>query len=139
MENKYLLQKVFSVTNAGLDIIRDVLGDAIDDAVINHKKAFRLRPEERTPSAHLYPPKDSCDCWHVKDFGMGEGGGYFSPIDLYMWINGKSQFRMALEELAERYGVDEQLSVSVNKPDIESVLPVPKSWVQGLVSRSLKV
>ena len=51
MENKYLLQKVFSVTNAGLDIIRDVLGDAIDDAVINHKKAFRLRPEERTPSA----------------------------------------------------------------------------------------
>ena len=36
-----------------------------------------------------------------------------------MWINGKSQFRMALEELAERYGVDEQLSVSVNKPDIE--------------------
>ena len=37
MENKHLLQKVFSVTNAGLDIIRDVLGDAIDDAVINHK------------------------------------------------------------------------------------------------------
>lgn len=131
MENKYLLQKVFSVTNAGLDIIRDVLGDAIDDAVINHKKAFRLRPEERTPSAYLYPPKDSCDCWHVKDFGMGEGGGYFSPIDLYMWINGKSQFRMALEELAERYGVDEQLSVSVNKPDIEKRTARPEELGAG--------
>ena len=95
------MQKVFSVTNAGLDIIRDVLGDAIDDAVINHKKAFRLRPEERTPSAYLYGPDDKHPYWHVKDYGMGEGGGYFSPIDLYMWINGKSQFRMALEELAE--------------------------------------
>ena len=114
-----LLEQVYDASNRGLDIITELL-PTVDDAVINHKKAFRLRPEERTPSAYLYPPKDSGDCWHVKDFGMGEGGGYFSPIDLYMWINGKSQFRMALEEL-------------------KSVLPVPKSWVQGLVSRSLKV
>ena len=93
-----LLEQVYNASNRGLDIITELL-PTVDDAVINHKKAFRLRPEERTPSAHLYPPKDSGDCWHVKDFGMGEGGGYFSPIDLYMWINGKSQFRMALEEL----------------------------------------
>lgn len=76
-----LLQRVYDATRAGLDIITDLL-PAVDDGVINHKKAFRLRTDERTPSAHLYPPKDSSDCWHVKDYGMGEGGGYFSPIDL---------------------------------------------------------
>ena len=130
-QNIDLLQRVYSVTNAGLDIICGILGDIVDDGVINHKKAFRLRPEERTPSAHLYPPKDSSDCWHVKDFGMGEGGGYFSPIDLYMWINGKDQFRIALEELAEHYGVEERLSVSVNKPDIEQRAARPEELGAG--------
>ena len=119
MERTDLLQRVYDATSAGLDIITDLL-PAVDDAVINHKKAFRLRTDERTPSAHLYPPKDSGDCWHVKDFGMGEGGGYFSPIDLYMYLQpGKSNFRMAVEELAERYGVQEELKQSVNKPDTE--------------------
>ena len=115
-----LLQRVYDATNGGLDIITDLL-PAVDDAVINSKKAFRFRPDERTPSAHLYPPKDSGDCWHVKDFGMGEGGGYFSPIDLFLWERGwgKDKFRMALEELAERYGVQEVLSSNTNKPDIE--------------------
>ena len=73
MEAKDLLQRVYDATNSGLDIITDLL-TGIDDEVINRKKAFRLRPEERTPSAHLYPPRDGCDCWHVKDYGMGEGG-----------------------------------------------------------------
>ena len=64
--------------------------------------------DERTPSAYLYPPKDSGDCWHVKDFGMGDGGGYFSPIDLYMWDRGYGQdkFSIALQELAERIGAN---------------------------------
>lgn len=115
-----ILKRVYDATNAGLIIIRDLI-PSVDDAVINHKKAFRLRTDERTPSAHLYPPKDGGDCWHVKDFGMGEGGGYFSPIDLYMWEKGYGQdkFRMALEELAERYGVQEVLRQSVNKPYTE--------------------
>ena len=45
-----LLQRVLDATNRGLDIITDLL-PAVDDAVINQKKAFRLRPEEHTPSA----------------------------------------------------------------------------------------
>ena len=115
-----LLQRVYDETNAGLDIITELL-TAVDDTVINHKKAFRLRPEEHTPSAHLYPPDQKRPYWHVKDYGMGEGGGLFSPIDLYMWDRGYSQekFRIALEELAERYGVQELLKPSVNKPDTE--------------------
>ena len=120
MGNSDLLQRVYDATNAGLAIISDLL-PGIDDEVINHKKAFRLRMEERTPSAHLYPPKDSGDCWHVKDFGMSEEGGYFSPIDLYMWTRGytQSQFSLALHELMEEYGVTEELNPSVNRPEIQ--------------------
>ena len=98
-----LVNQILKETNNGLDIITDLIPD-LDDAVINHKKAFRLRTDDRTPSAHLYPPKDGDDSWHVKDYGMGESGGYFSAVDLYMWFRGYSQdkFRLALEELAER-------------------------------------
>ena len=101
MKDLNLLQRVYDATHSGLDIITDLL-PAVDDAVINQKKAFRLRPDERTPSAHLYPPDQKRPYWHVKDFGMGEGGGLFSPIDLYLWDRGYGQdkFRMALEELA---------------------------------------
>ena len=120
MGNTDLLQRVYDATHDGLDIITDLL-PAVDDAVINNKKAFRLRPDERTPSAHLYPPDQKRPYWHVKDYGMGEGGGLFSPIDLYLWDRGYGQdkFRMALEELSQRYGVEELLTCSTNKPDIE--------------------
>ena len=120
MENNYFLKRVYDATRGGLDIITDLL-PAVDDAVINLKKAFRLRPDERTPSAHLYPPDQKYSYWHVKDFGWGEDGGFFSPIDLYMWDRGysKDKFRMALEELAEHYGVQELLSRSTNMPVIE--------------------
>ena len=122
-----LVKRVLDATCAGLTIITDLL-PAVDDGVINHKKPFRLRPDEGNPSAHLYPPKDSGDCWHVKDFGMGDGGGYFSPVDLYMRERGyvQSQFSLAIHELAERYGVEETLQKSVNKPDIEQRPALPE-------------
>ena len=75
---KSLLQHVYDHSNDGLDIIFDVCPQAVD-AVANKRK-FRLRSNEHTPSACVYPPKDANDCWHVKDFGMGEGEGYFSPL-----------------------------------------------------------
>lgn len=114
------LQRVYDATNAGLDIIRQLLPE-VGDGVTNHKKPFRLRPEEHTPSARLYPPKDADDCWHVKDYGNIEGGGYFSPIDIYMWEcgYGQNKFSMAVEELAEKYGVQEVLTAGTNKPDLE--------------------
>lgn len=120
MGNKDLLERVYDATGDGLDIIRDLL-PAVDDAVINHKKAFRLRPDERTPSAYLYAPDQKRPYWHVKDYGMGEGGGLFSPIDLYMreLDYGQEKFRKAVGLLAEKYGVSDLLSTSVNKPLIE--------------------
>ena len=72
-----LLSSIYDATHSGLDIIRDLLPQ-VDDAVINNKKAFRLRPDEKTPSAHLYPPDQKCPYWHVKDYG----GDWFSPVDL---------------------------------------------------------
>lgn len=122
-----LIQRILDASNRGLDIITDSC-PAAAEVVNNSKKAFRLRPDERTPSAYLYPPKDSGDCWHVKDYGMGDGSGYFSPIDLYMrercYV--KSQFSLAIHELAERYGVEETLQKSLNKPDIEQRPALPE-------------
>ena len=122
-----LIQSILDASNRGLDIITDCC-PAAAKVVNNTKKAFRLRSDERTPSAYLYPPKDSGDCWHVKDYGMADGEGYFSPIDLYMREHGyvKSQFSLAIHELAERYGVEETLQKSVNKPDIEQRTALPE-------------
>ena len=52
--------------------------------------------------------------------GMSEEGGYFTPIDLYMWSKGyaQSQFSLALHELMEEYGVAEEINASVNRPEI---------------------
>ena len=127
MQDNNLLQRVYDATHDGLDIITDLL-PAVDDTVINHKKAFRFRPDERTPSAYLYPPDQKRPYWHVKDYGMGEGGGLFSPIDLYLFDRGYAQdkFRIAVEELAERHGVQELLSSSTNKPVIEQRAALPE-------------
>lgn len=126
-QNFDLIQRILDASNRGLDIITDCC-PAAAKVVNNTKKAFRLRSDERTPSAYLYPPKDSGDCWHVKDYGMADGEGYFSPIDIYMREHGyvKSQFSLAIHELAERYGVEETLQKSVNKPDIEQRTALPE-------------
>lgn len=119
MSNKtnYLAQ-VYAASDAGLDIIKDVCPQVTE--VVGTKKKFKLRPEERTPSASLIPPQNGEDCWHVKDFGMSEEGGNFSPIGLYMRSKGyaQSQFSLALHELMEEYGVAETLNVSVNRPEM---------------------
>ena len=121
-----LLEKILSATNFGLDIIVDVCPEA--GKVANTNKNFRLRSDDRTPSAHLYPPANGQGYWRVVDFGMGEGSRSFSPIDLYMWNMGysQSQFSVALKELAQKYGVDERLNASVNRPIItqREALPV---------------
>lgn len=115
-----ILEKILDASNRGLDIITDVCPAAAEVAN-NPKKKFRLRSDERTPSAQLYPPRDANDCWHVKDYGMGDGGGYFTSVDLYMWSKGYGQerFSMALQELAEQYNVQEELKGGTNKPLIE--------------------
>ena len=142
-----LLEKIYDHSNNGLDIIFDVCPQAVD-AVANKRK-FRLRSSEHTPSACVYPPKDANDCWHVKDFGMGEGEGYFSPIDLYMWDRGytQAQFAIAVQKLAEQYGVQDELKQGANKPEVikrpalpcEIGKPVRVTYGDGFTAADLSV
>lgn len=120
MKNIEHLAKVYAASCSGLDIITSVCPQAAG-AVENTKKKFRLRLDEKTPSACLVPPKGVDGCWYVVDYGGGEGERRFSPIDLYMREKGytQSQFSLALHKLMEQYGVAEELKSSVNKPDIE--------------------
>jgi len=109
------VKDIYAATNDGRDIITD-LCPAAQVAVENPKKAFRLRPDERTPSAYLYPPRPGRDHWAVVDYGRESHA--LSPIDLYMQVEGiaRHDFTLAVRRLAEQYGVREQLSASVNKP-----------------------
>ena len=113
------LSQIYAATNGGLDIIIDACPQAAEKIRLN--KNFCMRENDKTPSAHAYPPKDSSDCWHVKDFGMTEGGGYYTPIDIYLWSKGytQKQFTLAIQELMEAYGVEETLTPGINKPLIE--------------------
>ena len=113
-----LLQKIYDVTDHGLNIITDIFPEAL--STDGKKKKFRLRTGENTPSACLKDPSDKVDYWRVIDYGGGEGERCFSPIDIYMRDKNYSQekFALALHELMEQYGVSEELNKKVNKPEI---------------------
>ena len=113
------LAQVYAASNSGLDIILSVCPQAAD--AVNSKRNFKLRSDERTASAHLYSPDNRCDYYRVVDYGLGEGERWLSPIDLYMMDRGydQLQFALALHELMEKYGVAEELSSKVNRPEIE--------------------
>ena len=129
---KLLLESLLAATHRGLDIITDCCPAAAEVAN-TPKKKFRLRPDERTPSAQLIPPRDGSDCWHVKDYGGGEGESYFSPVDLYMWSCGlgQHQFMPTLQLLAERYGVQDELKQGANRPAIEQHTVTEEELLRG--------
>lgn len=112
---KDILQRIYSASNDGLDII---IGELPQAAVCreNVKKKFKLR-NENDASACLYPPTSSRNYWTVCDFGGPEGERYFTPIDIVMRERGL-EFWPALMSLAEEYGINVKLSSNVNKPII---------------------
>ena len=68
----------------------------------NHYKA-RLRPEERTPSCHVYPPgvgRHGAKGWTWHDYGPGEGG---DALGYLLDVRGLP-FADAVRDLAERTG-----------------------------------
>ena len=110
-----LLHRVLAATDDGRRIIDDWLPALIVKGNIG--KAFSLRDDDHSPSAHLVPPSDKYKSpgWHVKDFGMHNG--WYSAVDVYMMSRGydkSSQYMFALHELAERYGVSDKLDPRVN-------------------------
>ncbi len=109
---KDLLARILAATDDGLQIITDLCPAA--EAVAGTKKKFRLRNNDKNPSAVLYPPRKDkeCDSWRVVDFG----GCSFAAVNFYMWHRGyqDDQFMLALHELAEMYGVSYTLDNRVN-------------------------
>ena len=112
---------ILRATRQGLDIIVDCCPEA-RAAVESPKRFFRVRAGERTPSARLYAPSAPDGEWRVVDYGGSGEERSMGPIDLYMHSRGytQSQFALALTELAERYGVEDDDRVTAdNRPSIE--------------------
>lgn len=110
-DNKTSLKdRVYAATNQGLDILKDQV-PALNNLVIDRSKKppkFKFRPEEKHPSACLYPPNGKYQYWRMADYGISNHT--MSPIAVYMYnrnmdTNNPDNFKQALRELADKYGV----------------------------------
>ena len=104
-------QKILDATNGGLDIILSYYPQA-KDVVEGKSKMFKVRPSERTASASLKKYKG---IWYVTDFGDDQQGK--NCFDIAMKEEGLP-FNQTIFLLAGRYGVENRLSVEINKPGI---------------------
>lgn len=103
------IEDLFAKTNGGLDIILSYYPQAGE--CLDSRKPFRMR-NERTPSAYI---KRFGEIWKVTDFG--DDAHAMNAVDICMKEEGRN-FREALCILADRFGVSETLSVSVNRAEI---------------------
>ena len=106
-------EDVLARTDGGLRIILDYYPQA--QAVVGTKNKFRMRRDERTPSATLRQKTDT-GLWMVTDFG--DDGHELNAIDVAMKEEHLT-FREAVLKLAARYGVTDELKRDVNKPRFE--------------------
>lgn len=116
-------EQLYAATNDGLDIIALHYPDAVEAARTN--KPFKMRPNERTPSARIrkYTSKQGgYAVWKVTDFG-GEGTAV-GPIDIHM-ERCNLNFAEAVLDLASVFGVTDELNKSVNRPDIRKEPAAP--------------
>ncbi len=100
------IEKLYEVTNSGLDIIKFYFPNAKENG------HFKIR-EEKTPSVSL---KISKGVWLLIDFG--DDAKPKSPIDICMEIE-NCDFKSALNILLNRYGVQIEYINSLQKPDFE--------------------
>lgn len=112
------LEKLYQHTDDGLDIVLHYFPEA-RESVGNEKRAFRaFRPNEKTPSARLYPPKAGVNqsCWRVADYG--DDNEKLSPIDIVRRIEG-CNFPEAVMKMAALFGVPDELNREINRPLIK--------------------
>lgn len=106
-----LRDKIFSATDGGLTILKDLYPGLTDENGQVRRK-FKIR-DEKTPSATALKSKD--DIWYVTDFG--DDAQARNAIDCWMrdrnWDT--SRFGQACLEIASEYGLTELLSKDVNK------------------------
>ena len=100
------IEDLFAKTRGGLDIILSYYPQAGE--CLDSRKPFRMR-NERTPSAYI---KRFGEIWKVTDFG--DDAHAMNAVDICMKEEGRN-FREALCILADRFGVSETLSASVNR------------------------
>ncbi len=107
-------EKLYAATDDGLSIIALHYSEALEAARSN--KPFKARSDERTPSARLrlYPYKGG-NVWKLTDFG-GEGRA-IDPIQIHMEAKGIS-FAEAVLDLASIFNISDEISRSVNRPDV---------------------
>lgn len=111
------IENLYRATNEGIDIILHYYPQARE--VVGTKKKFRVRPQDKTPSACLYlcHTQSGEGVWKVTDFG--EEGHAQSPLDICMKEEGIDRPYEAVLKLAALFGVNDELNRSVNKPDIK--------------------
>jgi len=105
-------QDILNATSGGLDIILRCYPQA-REAQNKTDKRFKIRHEERTPSASLKQLDDGV--WVVTDFGGDQVPR--NGIQVYQKEENLS-FREALVQLAGIYGVGE-IKAEINKPEFE--------------------
>lgn len=111
------IETLYRATNEGLNIILHYYPQARE--VVGTKNKFRVRPQDKTPSACLYlcHTQSGEGVWKVTDFG--EEGHAQSPLDICMKEEGIDRPYEAVLKLAALFGVNDELNRSVNKPDIK--------------------
>lgn len=119
--NKDVKQRIYEATRGGLNVMLELYGDALKeedvDLTAGKSRAFRIRREERTPSALL---KRIGGVWYCTDFG-GDGiaRNCFDALMQQRSLN----FAQAARQLATQYGVCDVLKPETNTPNITTRPP----------------
>lgn len=109
------VEQLYQGTHEGLDIILMIYPQA-RAAVENPKLKFKVRRDERTPSAALWrtQTRAGTPVWKVVDYG--DDGHAASPLDLYMRERGVRRPGEALVQLAEYFNIEGlRISPEVNR------------------------
>lgn len=120
-------EKLYAATSDGLDILALHYPEVRDAA--RTKKPFKARPDERTPSAtvRLFQTRQGFNVWKITDFG--DEGRATDPIAVHMKETGL-RFPEAILDLAQMFGVTDEINRTVNRPDIRK-LPATPEQIDG--------
>lgn len=113
-----LKQLILDGTNNGLDVLLSLYPDA-KDVIYNGAQKFKIRSDERTPSATIRKRKDKSgtEMWYVCDFG--DDAHEINCFDAWMKENCVSYFSECLYQIADQFGIDYKLKPEINKPKRE--------------------
>lgn len=108
-------EKLYAATSNGLDILALHYPEVIEAA--RSKKPFKMRADERTPSAAVreFKTRQGYSVWKITDFG--DDGRAMDPIEIHVRATGL-RFAEAILDLAQIFNVADEINRSVNRPDI---------------------